>query len=140
MKQMDTASLSSSQNQSLLSDAINPKERSAYHLDRARRLIFIGFHSVLNSIIITSHDHFIISLGSSTSLELERALIETSKAISFIADESKYYMFMAKLYKLGLDVSSAIFCYRYALKLDPNNDMAAKFLCEMLLLRGNTHF
>lgn len=67
---------------------------------------------------------------------MERAVVEVSKALSFITDDGKYYMFMAKLYKLSLDTSSAIFCYRFALKLDSNNEMALKFLGDMLLMRG----
>lgn len=75
-------------------------------------------------------------LSSGTSLELERQLKEIYKAISFYNDENKFYMLLAKIYKQNLDITSAMFCYRFVLKREPANLAARRFLVDLLILKG----
>lgn len=45
-------------------------------------------------------------------------------------------MFLAKVFTLGMDISAAMNCYRYALSLSPDNKAAKRFLSDLLTIRG----
>ena len=75
-------------------------------------------------------------VGGGSSIELERTLRDVLKALSLQADQVPYYLFLAKIYKNALDITSAIFCYRYAIRLDPKNFQARRFMCELLIIKG----
>jgi hypothetical protein len=92
-----------------------PSDRAAYYIEISRQLSLVG---------------------ANTSLELEKILKDIHKAISFVNDECHYYMFLGKVFRTALDLTSAIFCYRYALKLEPSNLTAMKFLNDLLITKG----
>ena len=74
--------------------------------------------------------------GKGYSVVLEKVLLYLFKAIAYVPHESKNYMFLAKVYLNSLDWSSAIYCLRYLLKLQPENNVAKKRLAEVLVLKG----
>jgi tetratricopeptide (TPR) repeat protein len=92
-----------------------PSDRAMLYMERAKHLSLIS---------------------TGTSIELERQLRELYKSLSYKTDDPKVYMLMAKVYKQNLDISSAMFCYRFVLKLDPGNLTAIKFLVDLLALKG----
>lgn len=92
-----------------------PSEKAAVYFDRARTLSLVT---------------------SGSSIELERQLKEVYRALSFGSDEVAYYMFLGKFYRQSQDLSAALFCYRYSLKLDPLNVVAKQSLFELLVIKG----
>jgi tetratricopeptide (TPR) repeat protein len=74
--------------------------------------------------------------GACTSIEQERMLRDLYKAVSFHPDQISHYMFLGKIYRLALDITSSIFCYRFVLNLQPTNLQARKQLSELLVVRG----
>jgi tetratricopeptide (TPR) repeat protein len=74
--------------------------------------------------------------GGSTSIEQERILRDIYKAISFHPDQVPHYMFLGKIYRQALDITSAIFCFRFVLNIQPTNLQARKQLSELLIVRG----
>jgi len=92
-----------------------PKQRSFRFFERAKQLSLAG---------------------SQTSIEQERILKDLYKAISFTPNQINHYLFLGKLYRHCLDITSAIFCYRLVLNNAPTNVSAQKHLCELLVLRG----
>lgn len=92
-----------------------PVDRARFYSERAKHLALIS---------------------SGTSIESERMLKEIKKAISFVPNDPKDYLFLAKIYRLVLDLTSSMYCYRYAIKLDPHNFTAQRNLSEVLVLRG----
>jgi tetratricopeptide (TPR) repeat protein len=74
--------------------------------------------------------------GACTSIEQERMLRDLYKAVSFMPDQISHYMFLGKIYRLALDITSSIFCYRFVLNLQPTNLQARKQLSELLVVRG----
>jgi tetratricopeptide (TPR) repeat protein len=77
--------------------------------------------------------------SSGTSLELERLLREIYKALSYENEEVKFYLLLGKIYKLNLDITSAMFCYRFILKQNSSMIAARKFLIELLVLKGKEY-
>jgi tetratricopeptide (TPR) repeat protein len=77
--------------------------------------------------------------GGSTSIEQERILRDIYKAISFHPDQVPHYMFLGKLYRQALDITSAIFCFRFVLNIQPSNLQARKQLSELLIVRGQEY-
>eukprot|EP01031_Cornospumella_fuschlensis_P024865 gene24865-30042_t len=75
-------------------------------------------------------------LSSGTSVELERQLREVYKALSYQNEQVRLYMLLGKIYKQNLDLSSALFCYRFVLKKEPTNPTAQKYLVQCLTLKG----
>lgn len=75
-------------------------------------------------------------VGENSSLEVERILRNVYKAVSFVPDDFRHYMFLAKMFRISLDFTSSISCYRYVLRLDPMNISAKRFLSELMVLRG----
>ncbi len=108
----DAASITS---HTSLQEVSLPSDRATLYMERAKHLSMIS---------------------SGTSIELERQLRELYKSLSYKSDDARVYMLMAKVYKQNLDISSAMFCYRFVLKLDPGNLTATKFLVDLLALRG----
>lgn len=92
-----------------------PEDRSSLYYERAKHLSVIS---------------------SNTSVELERQLREMYKALSYQSEDVKLYLLLGKIYKQNLDLSSALFCYRFALKKDPSNVVAQKVLVQLLILKG----
>jgi tetratricopeptide (TPR) repeat protein len=76
------------------------------------------------------------SKGQGYSIILEKVLLYLFKAIAYVPHEAKNYMFLAKVYLNSLDWTSAIYCLRYLLKLQPDNNIAKKRLAEVLVLKG----
>jgi tetratricopeptide (TPR) repeat protein len=77
--------------------------------------------------------------SSGTSLELERLLREIYKALSYENEEIKFYLLLGKIYKLNLDITSSMFCYRFILKQNSSMIAARKFLIELLVLKGKEY-
>jgi tetratricopeptide (TPR) repeat protein len=95
-----------------------PIDRAGLYFDRARQLS-------------------LFCCGS--SLELERLLREIYKALSYDNEEVKFYLLLGKIYKLNLDITSAMFCYRFILKKNSGMIAARKFLIELLVLKGKEY-
>jgi tetratricopeptide (TPR) repeat protein len=74
--------------------------------------------------------------GSGSAVELERVAKELSKAISFCPDQFKHYVLFGNVYKKASDLSSAIFSYRYALRLDDTSVPLKKLLAQSLSQQG----
>lgn len=74
--------------------------------------------------------------GGVSSIEQERILRDIYKAIALVPDQVAHYMFLGKVYRQALDITSAIFCYRFVLNLQPINLQARKQLSELLIVRG----
>lgn len=91
------------------------EERSVFYFERAKLLS---------------------SSGSGLSIELERILIDTFRAVALVPNQVHHYMFLGKIYKRAADATSAIFCYRFIINLDPSDVTARGYLCELLLIRG----
>lgn len=79
---------------------------------------------------------YLLKNGGGSSLILEKVLIYAMKVIAFMPNESKYYIFLSKVYLTALDYTSAIYCLRYLIKLQPRNASARKKLSEILVLKG----
>lgn len=79
----------------------------------------------------------ILSTGS--SLEIERIIREIYKALSFDSSPVNYHMLLAKNYRQSLDFTSALYCYRFVLKMDPSNMLAKKAIIEILTLKGREY-
>ena len=77
--------------------------------------------------------------SSGTSLELERLLREIFKALSYNNKEPIFFLLLGKIYKLNLDITSAMFCYRFILKQNQSLLAARKFLIELLVLKGKEY-
>lgn len=92
-----------------------PSQRSAFFFERAKDLSLAG---------------------GSSSIEQERILRDLFKAVSFLPDHIAHYMFLGKLFRQALDITSAIFCYRLVLNLQPTNLQARKQLSELMVVRG----
>ena len=74
--------------------------------------------------------------GGTSSIEQERILRDLFKAASFLPDHIPHYMFLGKVFRQALDITSAIFCYRLVLNLQATNLQARKQLSELLVVRG----
>ena len=67
---------------------------------------------------------------------MRRATREIFRAFAFVPDDAAYFMTLAKVFRLAIDVSAAINCYRYVLSIDTENRPAKKFLTELLNVKG----
>ena len=94
---------------------MNPFQRSQLHYDRAKRLFREGFR---------------------TSIELERVLKEVTRAVCFRPKQINHYMLFGEIYKKALDLTSAIYAFRYVLYLKPNFLRAKKKLYSLLKVNG----
>ena len=74
--------------------------------------------------------------GGTSSIEQERILRDLFKAVSLQPDHIPHYMFLGKVFRQALDITSAIFCYRLVLNLQATNLQARKQLSELLVVRG----
>ena len=92
-----------------------PHEKSKYHYERAKKLFREGYRS---------------------SIELEHVLKEVTRAVAFLPKQIKHYMLFGDVYHKCLDLTSAIYSYRYVLYLKPENFKAKKKLYELLILNG----
>lgn len=93
-----------------------PQDRAEKHFDQAKKLS---------------------SVGKGTSLEAERVIREIYKAESYLqSHDVSHFLFLGKMYRQQLDISSAITCYRVALKEHPVNLVAKKLLYELLIIKG----
>jgi tetratricopeptide (TPR) repeat protein len=79
---------------------------------------------------------YLLKNGGGSSLILEKVLVYAMKVIAFMPNESKYYIFLSKVYLTALDFTSAIYCLRYLIKLQPRNASARKKLSEILVIKG----
>lgn len=95
-----------------------PLDRATLYFERARQLSLFS---------------------SGTSLELERLLREIYKALSYENAETKFYLLLGKIYKLNLDITSSMFCYRFILKQNQSMIAGRKFLIELLILKGKEY-
>eukprot|EP01039_Chlorochromonas_danica_P010226 gene10226-11320_t len=93
-----------------------PEDRSTLYYERAKQL------SLLSSM--------------PNSMELERQLREVYKALSYQSEDIRLFLLLGKIYKQNLDLSSALFCYRFVLKKDPSNEIAQKVLIQLLTIKG----
>lgn len=80
--------------------------------------------------------HKLFKEGTGSALELERVAKELSKAISFCPDQFKHYVLFGNVYKKAADLSSAIFSYRYAYRLDDTSVPLKKLLAQSLSQQG----
>jgi tetratricopeptide (TPR) repeat protein len=78
-------------------------------------------------------------LSSGSSIEMERILKEIYRALSFESEEILYHLLAGRIYRQCLDLTSALFCYRYILKIDNSNIAARKGLAEILALKGKEY-
>jgi tetratricopeptide (TPR) repeat protein len=92
-----------------------PVERAEFFFLRARRLYRMGGkHSVI----------------------LERVVTTTLKAMSFATENIDHYLFLSRVYLKAFDLSSSLFCLRYAIKINPKDNVAKKKIGEVLFLKG----
>ena len=94
-----------------------PSERADFFFTRAKKLYAAG------------GEHAVI---------LERVVTTTLKAMSFATDNYEHYLFLAKVFMHALDLTSALFCYRYALRMVPR-EVAVKTrkkVAEVLFIVG----
>lgn len=93
-----------------------PIERAARHFENSKQLSMAG---------------------NGSSLEAERIIKEVFKAASYIPSVNiLHYLFLGKLYKQQLDITSAITCYRIVLREQSTNLVAKKLLFELLVIKG----
>lgn len=78
-------------------------------------------------------------LATGTSVEMERITREIYKALTFEPNVIAYHMLLARTFRQCLDFTSAIYCYRFVLKMDPSNLTAKKSLTEVLLMKGKEY-
>ncbi len=74
--------------------------------------------------------------GGEHSVILERVVTTVLKAMSFATEDVEHYVFLAKVFTKALDLSSALFCLRYALKLDPKDTNTKKKIGDLLFMIG----
>jgi len=80
--------------------------------------------------------HRLFKEGTGSAVELERVAKELLKAISFCPDQFKHYVLFGNVYKKASDLSSAIFSYRYAYRLDDTSVALKKLLAQSLSQQG----
>lgn len=80
------------------------------------------------------------SLGKNNALVTDRVIKDMMKAISLHPNQSNHYIFLARVYRDALDISSAIACLRFALRQDPGSYSVKKRLAEMLWVKGQELF
>lgn len=96
-------------------DVTMPKERATVYFERGRQLSLIT---------------------SGSSIETERILVYLYKALTFDNEHIPTYMLLGKTYRVNLDLTSAMFCFRLVLRIEPTNQTAKKSLSELLILKG----
>lgn len=74
--------------------------------------------------------------GDCSSVELERAIKELMKATSYMPNQYKHYVLYGNIFKKAMDLSSAIYMYRYAYRLDEENLTIKKLLASALSQQG----
>lgn len=74
--------------------------------------------------------------GGEHSVILERVVTTVLKAVSFATEDVQHYVFLAKVFVKALDLPSALFCLRYALKLDPKDTNTKKKIGDLLFMIG----
>lgn len=78
----------------------------------------------------------LLTKAPNISWVLEKCLSYINAAITILPSETKFYIFMAKVYRQALDFSACIYCLRYVMRIDSNNNQAKKKLPEILILKG----
>ena len=78
----------------------------------------------------------LLTKAPNISWVLEKSLSYINAAITILPTETKFYIFMAKIYRQALDLSACIYCLRYVIRIDPGNSQAKKKLPEILILKG----
>lgn len=92
-----------------------PAERAAFFFTRAKLLY---------------------ELGGNHSVILERVVTTTLKAMSFATENIHHYLFLGTVFLKAFDMSSSLFCLRYAIKINPKDTEAKKKIGEVLFLIG----
>lgn len=75
-------------------------------------------------------------LGGNYSVILERVVTTTLKAMSFGTENIDHYLFLGMIFLEAFDLSSSLFCYRYAIKINSKDLVARKKIGEVLFLIG----
>lgn len=75
-------------------------------------------------------------LGGNYSVILERVVTTTLKAMSFGTEDIDHYLFLGKIFLQAFDLSSSLFCYRYAIKINAKDIVAKKMMGDVLFLIG----
>ena len=78
----------------------------------------------------------LLTKAPNISWVLEKCLSYINAAITILPTETKFYIFMAKIYRQALDFSACIYCLRYVIRIDAGNNQAKKKLPEILILKG----
>jgi tetratricopeptide (TPR) repeat protein len=75
-------------------------------------------------------------LGGNHSVILERVVTTTLKAMSFGTENIDHYLFLGMIFLKAFDLSSSLFCYRYAIKINAKDLVAKKRIGDVLFLIG----
>ena len=95
--------------------AETPAERAMFYFVRAKRLY---------------------AAGGEYGVILERVVTTVLKAMSFATEDVEHYMFLSKVFTKSLDLSSALFCLRYALRLEPKDPNVKRKIGDLLFMIG----
>ena len=94
---------------------VTPKEQATFYFSRAKRLY---------------------AAGGEYACILERVVTTVLKAMSFGTEDAEHYLFLSKVFIKALDLSSALFCLRYALRLYPTDANVKKKVAALLFMIG----
>lgn len=78
----------------------------------------------------------LLTKAPNISWVLEKCLSYINAALTILPAETKFYIFMAKIYRQALDFSACIYCLRYVLRIEAGNTQARTKLPEILILKG----
>jgi tetratricopeptide (TPR) repeat protein len=94
---------------------VTPKEQAGFYFSRAKRLY---------------------AAGGEYACILERVVTTVLKAMSFGTEDVEHYLFLSRVFIKALDLSSALFCLRYALRLYPTDNNIKKKVAALLFMIG----
>jgi tetratricopeptide (TPR) repeat protein len=97
---------------------VSPAGQAKFYYDRAKKLYLDG---------------------SGKSSELERILRDLYRASSHVPDDTRHYVFVAKVFKRLGDYHSMMSSLLYVLKLDPNHSLAKRLLYDGYMRRGQEY-
>lgn len=83
-----------------------------------------------------SRAKLLYELGGNYSVILERVVTTTLKAMSFGTENIDHYLFLGMIFLQAFDLSSSLFCYRYAIKINAKDLVAKKRIGDVLFLIG----
>ena len=117
--------------------SILPPMKARFHYERALNLFQKGMRTsielervikeVVRAVYVYLYHHVLIEILIFTS---------RSKQAAFLPKQTKHYMLLGAIYTKALDLTSAIYSYRYVLFLKPDFYRAKMKLYNLLVLNG----